>query len=255
MGMRRRFTALLAALGLVVGTGWFGWPADAASTDYRQPVIFESATTVIDVVIVPPNHGQLLNANGILAGLSLAELTPANSYLPAIEDSVRAFSAGVERFGPEWLKRALAINVYVLGRDTVPPEVLLHPEVLILTGASTLDTLGLAVTATEPCIVHNSKLALVSLSAEDMYNINGQEFGHCLGLDHVEGGPPRDEVLEHDVLNGMYPHEPGASGTHRHCVSNLNVLGLEQVFKRALGRGPGGATVTMAPSQYEQIPC
>ena len=255
MRMKRRYSALLAGLCLALVAGAFAWPAGAASTDYEQPVIFESSTSVIDVLIVPPNHGQLLNDNGILAGLSPAELTPFNSYLPAIEQSVRAFKAGVDQFGPEWLKRGMVLNVFVLGRDTVPTNAVLDPEVIILTDETKLDILGIAVTALDPCIVDNSKLGLFSLSFEDMYNINGQEFGHCLGLEHVEGGPLGDEVLKHDVLNGIYSHEPGLVGTHRHCVSNLNVLGLEQVFKRVLGRGPGGATSTMAPSAYRQIAC
>lgn len=253
--MVRRCIALFAGICLAVVAGSFGWPAGAASTDYEQPVIFESSTSVIDVFIVPPNHGQLLNENGILAGLSPTELTPFNSYLPAIEESVRAFSAGVRQFGPEWLKEGLRLNVYVLGRDHVPASTLVDPEVLILTDETKLDVLGIAVTALDPCIVDNSKLGLLSLSFEDMYNINGQEFGHCLGLEHVDGGPPGDQVLKHDVLNGIYPHEPGRAGTHRHCVSNLNVLGLEQVFKRVLGQGRGGATSTMPPSAYRQIAC
>jgi hypothetical protein len=252
--MKRRYLALFAGFCLTVVAGASSWPAQAASTDYEQPVIFENDTSVIDVLIVPPNHGQLVNDSGILAGLSPAELTPFNTYVPAIEQSVHAFKAGVDQFGPEWLRRGLVLNVFVLGRDTVPTDALNDPEVIILTDETKLDVLGIAVTALDPCIVDNSKLGLLSLSFEDMYNINGQEFGHCLGLEHV-AGPRGDQVLKHDVLNGVYSHEPGLVGTHRHCVSNLNVLGLEQVFKRVLGQGEGGATSTMAPSAYRQIAC
>lgn len=101
----------------------------------------------------------------------------------------------------------------------------------------------------------NSKLAVASFTFEDMYNINGQEYGHCLGLEHVEGGPPGDDALEHDTLNGVYTHVPGSAGTHRHCVSNLNVLGLEQVFKGVLGQSGGGETASLPPSAYQRIAC
>ena len=253
--MRRRIGAVLAGMALAVGATVVGWPANAASTDYRQPVVFESNTAVLDVLIVPPNHGQLLNDNGVLGGGGLGELTTSNSYLPAIEQSVRDFSRAVDQFGPDWLKRGLVTNVYVLGRDTPPTDALLEPEIVILTDETKLDILGVAVTGADPCIVANSKLAVASFTFEDMYNINGQELGHCLGLEHVEGGPPGDDVLEHDTLNGVYTHVPGTAGTHRHCVSNLNVLGLEQVFKGVLGQGGGGETVSMPPSAYQRIAC
>ncbi len=252
--MRRRLTIVLTGVFVAASAGAFGWPVGAAPGDYRQPVIFESRTGDVDVLVVPPNHGQLLNDNGLLGGRGLGELTPANSYLPAIEQSVQSFSTAVAQFGPDWLRKGLRINVYVLGRDTPPLGALLEPEVVIATDEDKLDVVGVAITGLDPCIVDNSKLAFgTSFTFEDMYNINAQEFGHCLGLDHVE--PARDPVLRHDPLNGVYPHRPGTAGTHLHCVSNLNVRGLEQVFKRTLRQEGGGETVTMAPSEYRQIAC
>ncbi|MDP9071919.1 MAG: hypothetical protein M3N68_11725 [Actinomycetota bacterium] len=250
----KRLLMVFVALGGLLGSLAVG-PAGAAEGDYEMPVLFEWDTAVLDVIIVPPVHGQLLNDNGLLGGLGLGELTLSNSYLAAIEQSVAGFDRAVEEFGPDWLKRGLTTNVYVLGRDTIPTEALLEPEVLIVTDETKLAILGAAVTSVRPCIVDNSKLFITSFTFEDMYNINGQEYGHCLGLEHVAGGPPGDEVIAHDTLNGNYADTPGAAGTHRHCVSNLNVKGLELVFSRTLGQGPGGGVARMAPSSYRRIAC
>ena len=250
--MKRLLMVFVGLCGLF-GSLW-AWPAGAAEGDYEQPVLFEWDKSVLDVIIVPPNHGQLLNDNGLLGGMGLGELTLSNSYVAAIEQSVAGFDKAVDEFGPDWLKR-LTTNVYVLGRDDIPVEALLEPEVLIVTDETKLAILGVAITSGQPCIVDNSKLFITSLTFEDMYNINGQEFGHCLGLEHVAGGPPGDKVIAHDTLNGSYADTPGAAGTHRHCVSNLNVKGLELVFARTLGQGPGGGVARLAPSAYRQSAC
>jgi hypothetical protein len=68
-----------------------------------------------------------------------------------------------------------------------------------------------------------------------MFNVMGQEFGHCLGLSHVgsQGGvDPTSDLKhpEHDIMNGFYTHFIGDKGTHLHCISNLDILALEYVF-------------------------
>jgi hypothetical protein len=83
----------------------------------------------------------------------------------------------------------------------------------------------------------------------------GQEFGHCLGLDHVAGGVPGDQVLAHDIMNGAYPHSPGAKDNPFHCLSNMNVAGLKVVFAPALGKKVPMKTVEMPARAYRTMDC
>jgi hypothetical protein len=217
---------------------------------YELPRWFEWDRSALDVLIVPPEHGQLLNGNGFLGGSGDPnELDPfKNSYTRAIEDSIAAWKNGVAQFGSSWLVQGLRIDAYVIGRDQIPQSALEQPEVVIMTDATKGPILGFAL-STDPCIVNNSKFFVTSMTYEDMYNINGQEFGHCLGLLHTSDGRP-----DHDVMDGTYDDEPGAPGTHLHCVSNLDVLGLEQVFGGLFGRETQ-EIVSVLPNQYRMIPC
>lgn len=222
-------------------------------TSYRMPVWFEWEKSELDVLIVPPGHGQIFNGNGVLGGKEggAGELTPyENSYLAATEASVADWDEGVKKFGSEALNDKLKTNVYVLGRDDVPQPALREPEIVITSDETKGPILGVAVN-TRPCLVDNSKVFVTSFTYADMYNINGQEYGHCLGLDHAEGGPKGDTVIPHDVMNGTYADNPGSAGTHLHCVSNLDVKGLELVFD-----GQAKPTVaTLDPAQYQRIDC
>jgi hypothetical protein len=101
--------------------------------------------------------------------------------------------------------------------------------------------------------VDNSKIFLTSFTYEDMYNVSAHEFGHCLGLDHTDGSPA-DQVILHDVIYAVYQDPPGAAGNHKHCMSNLNVAGLERVFGALFGQ-PSGGTATMASTSYQKIAC
>lgn len=252
--MRRKAIALVLLLGLVAAPAALAGkpPKD---TRYNQPVWFTWEKAVLDVIIVPPNHGQIVNGYGALGGANPNELNPyANSYLRAIESSVADWDRGVLQFGAAWLQSGLVTNVYVAGRDAIPDQALRNPEIVIFTDEAKGPILGVAV-STRPCLVDNSKFFITSYTYADMYNINGQEYGHCLGLEHVGGGPKGDQVIAHDVMNGTYADNPGSVGTHLHCVSNLNVKGLEQVFAGSLGQGAGGKTVYMDPSQYQKIRC
>lgn len=189
----------------------------------------------LNVLVVPPNHGQLFNEeSGILNGSDPNELTPNNSYLAAIEDGIKAWGDAINKMGADWLKEAYRADVYVLGRDTVPPDVLAAPEILVYTDESRGLVLGDAV-RTAACTVRMSKIEILSFSVNDMFNVTAQEFGHCLGLSHIGsqgGADPTSEMKhpEHDVMNGFYTHLVGKKGTHRHCISNLDLLALEYIF-------------------------
>jgi hypothetical protein len=110
----------------------------------------------------------------------------------------------------------------------------MSPDILVVTDENEAGSLGTAVRVS-PCVVRMSKFAIESFSYADMYNVTAQEFGHCLGLQHVgsQGGvDPTSDLKhpEHDVMNGLYTHSVGSSGTHLHCISNLDILALEFVF-------------------------
>ena len=221
---------------------------------YEQPIWFQWDRAELDILIVPPNHGQLYNENGPLGGEGPAEVTPTNSYLKAIEASIDGYRQGLAHFGPRWLSEGVKLRSYVLGRDQVPQEALDEPEIVVVTDETKASVLGIAINL-RPCIVNNSKMMTTSVTYADMYNIMGQEFGHCLGLDHVAGGSPGDPVLALDLLNGTYPHQPGQKENPLHCLSNMNVAGLKVVFGPALGNRLALETVEMKPASYRTMDC
>lgn len=183
----------------------------------------------LNVLIVPPVHGPLFGSN------PTQEIGPANTYLEAVEDSIAAWHAAVQTFGSSELRKAFNVDVYVLGRDNVPAPVLSKPDILITTTEDTPIGLGVAIRP-YPCIVNNSEVYGLANYA-DIFNINGQEYGHCLGANHVglQGGIDPTSVQmhpEHDIMNGFYTHDIGADDTHLHCISNLDVLAIDFVFTR-----------------------
>lgn len=224
-----RIKGLREAIATLLATAAISGSAFGQVPVYELPVWFNWDQTTLDVLIVPPNHGQLVNGAGVLNGGDPAELTPFNSYLEATEDSIAAWDAAIQQFGSDWLKTNLETNVYVLGRDDVPSSALTSPEVVIVSDENKAHILGLAL-STRPCIVDNSKMMVTSFSYPDMFNINGQEYGHCLGVYHiVEPGPA------HDVMNGNYADEIGRPDTHLHCPSNLDVAAVEMAFTNRSG--------------------
>ena len=231
--------------------------AGAESETYVQPVNVEWDTRVLDVLIFSPGHGQIYNANGPLGGEGVNELTPyENSYLRAMERSIAAWDTAIETLAPDWLREGLVTNVYVVGRDTIPQPAVEDPEILITTSHSQGVILGWALQSNldgQRCVINNSKFFVLSFSYEDMYNVNAHEYGHCLGLGHSYG-QPEDEVIEHDVMHGTYMDAISSTGTHRHCVSNLNMLGLEKAFA-PLFKQPEADAVATEPAAYRRVTC
>ena len=253
MRTRRRIVRASLLTGLL-GVGLLAAPQIAsAATNYTQPVWFNWSKATLDVLIVPPEHGQVYNGYGVLGGQGTDELTPyQNSYLRATEQSAGDWKRAIATFGASWLASGLQINIYVIGRDTIPQAALTNPEIVITSDQSKGPILGVAF-STNPCLIDNSKFFITSFTEADMYSISGQEFGHCLGLDH-SFGTPDDSVITHDVMYATYVDNPGSAGNQKHCVSNLNVKGLERSFGAAFGQ-PNGGSVTVASTSYSRISC
>ena len=242
--------AALLALGILIAQ-----VSASAATTYVQPVWFTWEKKTLDVLIVPPEHGQVHNGNGFLGGTSggVNELTPyENSYLRATEQSAADWKRAISTFGASWLSSGLVINNYVVGRDTIPQAALTNPEIIVTSDQNKGPILGVSI-STRPCIVDNSKFFITSFTEVDMYNISAHEYGHCLGLDHTFGSPD-DATITHDVIYATYNDTVGTKGNHKHCISNLNVKGLELVFGGLFGQ-PSGGNATMASTSYQRISC
>lgn len=238
----------LAAAVLILSSSLFGASgAGAQEPVYYQDILFTWNQVKFDIVVVPPNHGQVYNGNGPLAGGDPNEATPWNSYLRAIEDSIQAWDDAVDEFAHPFLKRHFESRVYVVGRDQLPEDDE-DIEILIVTDESKTLILGVAVYGDRPCIVDNSKFFVDSFTYEDMFSVNAQEYGHCLGLAHV-----RDNQPEHDAMDGTYDDQPGTAGVHLHCPSNLNVYGLHAALGYYYPKYSNRAI--MPASQYRQTAC
>ena len=254
----RRILYLIAMGALLLGLVPAGALADHEDGIYELPAQDDWTKAHLTVYIVPPSHGQLYNSGGPLGGGDPNEVTPyKNSYLRAIEASIKEWNRGIQKFGSKTLKKRFKASVYVLGRDALP-DGQTTPDILVITDENKGPVLGFALYG-QPCIVNNSQMFITSFNYPDMYNVMGQEYGHCLGLGHVgsQGGvdpTSSQKHPEHDVMNGFYSHSVGAPGTHLHCVSNLDVKGLEYTFVQTL-RGTNDSLPVFMPVKKYRTTC
>lgn len=249
----RRFIYVLAVVALSVSL-----VPVAAFADHEEDGIYELPAldlwtkNQLTVYIVPPSHGQIYNEFGPLGGGDPNEVTPfQNSYLRAIEDSIKEWNNGIRMFGSAKLQRFKA-HVYVLGRDEIPGQS--SPDILVVTDENKGPVLGFAFRS-KPCIVNNSQMFTRSFSYADMYNVMGQEYGHCLGLQHIgsQGGIEPTSAQKHpvhDVMNGFYADGVGRADTHLHCVSNLDVKALEYTFVKTLTGSNDSRPIYMRVEKY-----
>lgn len=225
----------------------------ASAATYEQPLFKTWPTKDIDVIVVPPHHGQVFNGYGPLNRTDPNELNPlTTSYLKAVEKSLRDWDRAVATFGTKSLKRGWRTDVYVLGRDVIPADVLSSPEIIFVADEWKFVILGMSMwTGLRPqtCISNVSMFFDQSFTYADMYNVAGHELGHCLGLDHPTGP---GETIKHDIMHATYEDAPGRVGTHRHCASNLNVMGLGWAFD---GRHKDTDVVSMSSKLYRKIRC
>ncbi len=221
-----------------------------AETVYEQQVITDWNRSQIDVHIVPPGHGPLANQDESLAGGSTAQAHPwDNAYVRAMEDAVEGWRRAIDAFGEPWLRDAVVLTTTVGGRDGAVGQ---GADILIVPAESHLGSLGMAFTSNRPCAISVAMHRDESLSYEDMFNIAGHEVGHCLGLAHVDGVEPSA-----DIMATIYPEAVGAAGNPIHCMSNLNVRGIEGAFAEYLGQPEHTwrATAYVAASEYQRAPC
>lgn len=204
----------------------------------------------MDVVIVPPAHGQIHNDNGILGGDPSSELGPFNSYLRALERGIQDWQRAIDQMAPAWLSGAVTINTYVVGRDEIPAEVNSDPEILILNEETKGYVLGLATAARPACLILNSSWFVNYFSPEDFYWVSVHEFGHCLGLGHIVNDSPPD-----DMMSPTYKQPIGARSNRLACVSTLNIATLERSFSFLRGLPPSYEDVSIPVSQYRRMDC
>lgn len=233
-------------------------PVAADKARYRLPTNGTWSDGKIDVIVVPPLHGPLVNGSGPLGGGGADEIGLSNSYVRATKKSIREYTKVVRRYGPRWLAKELRIKTYVAGRDEIPERVRNDPEAIIVFNehqAFILGvTFGINFNGAPDCLISNSMAWTASYSYTDMYNVNLHEFGHCLGLGHFEG-PADDRIFLHENMTPTYNHDVGDPGNHRHCISNFDVKVLELAFAPSVGRKASADAVTGGRADYRTYGC
>ena len=225
------------------------------ANDYVQPTRSVWPVTAIDVFLMPPVAGQILNYNGILNGMDSRELSPCeSSYTHAMQDALGDWKRAIQAFAPDWFRNGFELNVVTVGCDppAVPDATYLRGRILITHGAILPGALGwTSGWYGPPCVVNLQKIfgvstisgrvAPYSLGYEDFHHVTSHEVGHCLGLWHnneYDSEGLHQPGLEHDVMDASgysVHHASGDAPNHKHCLSNLNIAGTVAAFKEAFG--------------------
>lgn len=243
----------VSVLATVLLAGFALAPAGVATHSdgtYDQPTSKGWFVKEIDIYIIPPDHGQLVNGNGVLNGLDTDELDPcANSYVRALQDGIQMLRDGIQQYAAAWLANGLVLRDHVAGCDGAPTLPLNNPEIVVAFDENKAVVLGVAVYI-NPCTILLSQQLITSFSYEDMFSVGSHEVGHCLGMGHVNGDHPTE-----DLMNAFYEHPIGANSNPLKCVSNLNVRTIERAFAPAFGQSPSGGTASVSVGSYQIMNC
>lgn len=254
---------------LVAATPLLSLAAAGADPDgyYEQPIGFWWATPDIDVLIVAPERGPVESAQD--SGDSPLQEDWVRRYRATFLAAANDWGRAVDAFAAPWLRDGLRLNAYLATEpQSVPPTALADPEIVVVVDATKDGPLwhiyGVAQpvgtsTAVSHCVADVGRLAregtgagtrYVPYSQADMYDVAAHEIGHCLGLMHVNHG----EIM-HDTMDGVPHHAFGLDGTHLHCMSSLNVRGLEYSFGPVLGHAPASWIAQEPVGAYQTIDC
>lgn len=239
----RAFAPLAALLVLALASPLPRIGASHADGSYDEPILFARALSDVDVLVVPPHHGQIYNSDGLFGGRGPTEqLVYESSYLEAILDGAQNVRTAVNAYSPTWFKNAFSLRVHVLGAG---PASTATPDVVVLaTDAPTQTFFGRA------CVIlvsMTSTLGGPSATYEEMRNAFTHHLLHCLGIDEVTDGHPSEDLMHHNLLAA-----PGSPpGSSLRCVSNLNVRALQVVFALALGQ-PSPTSGSVPTGSYVQ---
>lgn len=237
--------------------------------DHHEYILYSVDKTTVDVLILPP----------------ASPFTTTD--IEVLEQSIQAWSDGIEALAPAWLADGLQINAYALPFEVPPTQALQDPDIIVVTaeynpfllfGIGQQAPLGLctqqggvAKTVFEhahgkgsmvkavqcqsggrQCVVLNTNFLLGG--ERRLYDLNAHEFGHCLGIGHV--GDALDFDAKTVPLTDIMSYNDVPSQVH--CVSTLNIRALEAVYAPLLGQSGGqepGTYVTQATSAYSQVAC
>lgn len=200
----------------------------------------------LEVQIVPPTHPALYATDGD-APAGVRPL-PYGAGAPWDDAHAHAAARAVARWEEALHEYAAAkpdashLSAFRFHVTVVSPETALEglpePDIRILFVPTMATVAGLASTTCGPanavehcppntggmCIIGGSNILLTQwylsgLTTNDTYGIALHEFGHTLGLQHVEDPPG-------DLMDPVYPYTLGNVANPVPCISTLN---LEQV--------------------------